>query len=155
LEIECGPGTNFMSADTGFGFVDTNVLVYALERAESPKKRIAERLLAGLMEEDRFRSSTQVLQELFVTLTRKVAQPCSIDQAAAILDDLTVWPLFVVDYAAIRSAIALSAQVRISFWDALIVVSADRCGASVLYSEDLNAGQEILRVRIVNPFLPS
>jgi predicted nucleic acid-binding protein len=40
----------------------------------------------------------------------------------------------------------------LSFWDALIVVTAAKCGATVLYTEDLNHGQEILGVRIVNPF---
>ena len=50
---------------------------------------------------DRLRLSTQVLQELFVTLTRKVRQPCSSEEALAVLEDLTAWPLMVEDYAAI------------------------------------------------------
>jgi predicted nucleic acid-binding protein len=58
-------------------FVDTNVLVYAFDKSSSSKKRVAQRLMNELMEEDRLRVSTQVLQELFVTLTRKVSQRCS------------------------------------------------------------------------------
>jgi predicted nucleic acid-binding protein len=58
----------------------------------------------------------------------------------------------VVDYAAIRAAVGLAGQARISFWDALIVVAAARAGATVLYTEDLNDGQEILGVQISNPF---
>jgi predicted nucleic acid-binding protein len=71
------------------------------------------------------------------------------------MDDLAVWPLFVVDYAAIRAAVELAQDARISFWDALVVVGAERSGADLLYTEDLNAGQRILGVRIVNPFQAS
>jgi len=141
-----------MHVEESPGFVDTNVLVYALDKSGSPKKRAAQRLLSELMEADLLRVSTQVLQELFVTLTRKVRQPCSIQEALAALDDLTAWPLAVVDYAAIRAAAGLADQAKISFWDALIVVAAARTGATVLYTEDLNDGQEILGVRIRNPF---
>jgi predicted nucleic acid-binding protein len=128
------------------------VLVYALDKSGSPKKQVAQRLLNELMEEDRLRVSTQVLQELFVTLTRKVSRPCSNEEALAVLEDLAAWPLMVVDYAAIRAAVALAGQAKLSFWDALVVVAAARTGAAVLYTEDLNDGQEILGVRISNPF---
>ena len=133
-------------------FVDTNVLVYAFEKSVSPKKPVARRLMAELMVENRLRLSTQVLQELFVTLTRKVSRPCSSKEALAALDDLTAWPVMRVDYAAIRAAIELSEGAKLSFWDSLVVVAAARSGAAVLYTEDLNDGQEILGVRISNPF---
>lgn len=142
-----------MTGERALSFVDTNVLVYAFDKSGSPKKRVAERLMNELMEEDRLRVSTQVLQELFVTLTRKVRQPCSIEEALAVLDDLTAWPLMVIDYAAIRAAAGLAEEAKLSFWDALVVVAAARTGAAVLYTEDLNHGQEILGVRIRNPFL--
>ena len=73
-------------------------------------------------------------------------------EALAVLDDLTAWPLMVVDYAAIRAAAGLALQAKLSFWDALVVMAAARTGAAVLYTEDLNDGQEILGVRISNPF---
>jgi len=141
-----------MPVERAPGFVDTNVLVYAFDKSNSPKKRAAQKLLNELMETDLLRVSTQVLQELFVTLTRKVSQPCSIQEAMAVLEDLTAWPLAIVDYAAIRSAAGLADQAKLSFWDALVVVAAARSGAAVLYTEDLNDGQEILGVRICNPF---
>jgi predicted nucleic acid-binding protein len=59
----------------------------------------------------------------------------------------------VVDYVAIRAAVRLADQAKLSFWDALVVVAAARTGAAVLYSEDLNDGQKILGVRISNPFV--
>jgi predicted nucleic acid-binding protein len=142
-----------MTAERDLAFVDTNVLVYAFDRSSSPKKRVAQRLINRLMDEDRLRVSTQVLQELFVTLTREVSRPCSSDEALAVLEDLAAWPLMAVDYAAIRAAVGLAGQAKISFWDALVVVAAARTGAAVLYTEDMNDGQEILGVRIGNPFV--
>jgi predicted nucleic acid-binding protein len=141
-----------MSDEIAPAFVDTNVLVYAFDKSPTPKKRIAERLMLELMDQDRLRVSTQVLQELFVTLTRKVSQCCSSEEALAVLEDLAAWPLMTVDYAAIRAAGGLAHQAKLSFWDALVVVAAARTGAAVLYTEDLNDGQEILGVRISNPF---
>jgi len=141
-----------MTGERAVGFVDTNVLAYAFDKSSSPKKLVVQRLMNQLRAEDRLRVSTQVLQELFVTLTRKVTQRCSSEEALAVLDDLTAWPLMVVDYAAIRAAVGLADQAKLSFWDALVVVTAARSGATVLYTEDLNDGQEILGVRISNPF---
>jgi predicted nucleic acid-binding protein len=94
-----------------------------------------------------------VLQELYVTLTRKAARRCSSEEALAVVEDLAAWPLMVVDYAAIRAAVRLADQATLSFWDALVVVAAARSGAAVLYTEDLNDGQEILGVRVSNPFV--
>ena len=144
--------TTSISGERAPGFVDTNVLVYAFDKSSSPKKQVAQRLMLELMDQDRLRVSTQVLQELFVTLTRKVSQCCSTEEALAVLEDLTAWPLMTVDYAAIRAAGGLAHQAKLSFWDALVVVAAARTGAAVLYTEDLNDGQEILGVRISNPF---
>ncbi|HEY9141510.1 MAG TPA: PIN domain-containing protein [Bryobacteraceae bacterium] len=141
-----------MTAERALAFVDTNVLVYAFDKSGSPKKRAAQRLMNELMDQDLLRVSTQVLQELFVTLTRKVSRPCSIKEALAVLEDLTAWPLMVVDYAAVRAAAGLADQAKLSFWDALVVVAAARAGSTVLYTEDMNDGQEILGVRINNPF---
>jgi predicted nucleic acid-binding protein len=141
-----------MHAEKALSFVDTNVLVYAFDEGKSSKKRVAQRLMNELMEEDRLRVSTQVLQELFVTLTRKVSRRCSSEEALAVLEDLSAWPLMVVDYAAIRAAAGLAEQAELSFWDALVIVAAARTGAAVLYTEDLNDRQEILGVRISNPF---
>ena len=66
-----------MSGEEVLSFVDTNVLVYAFDKSSSAKKVVAKRLMNELMDGDRLRVSTQVLQELFVTLTRKVGRPCS------------------------------------------------------------------------------
>lgn len=103
-----------------------------------------------LLERDRICLSTQVLQELFVTLTRKAGIP--VDQALGVLDDLANWLVFTLDYRAIRDAAVLARDARISFWDALLIAAARRLGATVLLTEDLNDGQTIAGVEIRNPF---
>jgi predicted nucleic acid-binding protein len=141
-----------MSAEQAPCFVDTNVLVYAFEKTDSAKKRTARRLVTELMDTDRLRVSTQVLQELFVILTRKAAVRCTGEEALGVLEDLAAWPLTVVDFPVIRAAAELSGKAAMSFWDSLVVVSATNSGASVLYTEDLNNGQKILGIRVTNPF---
>jgi predicted nucleic acid-binding protein len=142
-----------MSADARpLSFVDTNVLVYALATDDPERSAVAQTLLRELMTAQVFRCSTQVLAELFVTLTRKIRTPLTAQQAMRYLDTLAVWPAVVPDYGAIREAIELSASVHISFWDALVVIAAARAGAAVLYTEDLQHGQRISGVEIMNPF---
>lgn len=141
-----------MTDERPLSFVDTNVLVYAFDKSRSAKHQIAQRLMSELMEEERLRLSTQVLQELFVTLTRKVSQRCTSQEALAVLQDLANWPLVTIDFPAIQAAVTLADHAKLSFWDALIVIAAMQSGARILYTEDLNNGQEILGVRITNPF---
>jgi predicted nucleic acid-binding protein len=66
---------------------------------------------------------------------------------------LSEWPVLAIDYNAIQDAAGLTRDAVLSFWDALTIVAAARSGAVTLYTEDLNHGQEILGVRITNPFL--
>jgi predicted nucleic acid-binding protein len=98
------------------------------------------------------RTSTQVLQELYVNLVRKARAGLSPDQALRYLDEIAQSPVWVNEYSDIRRAVQLTTEVNLSFWDALIVVAAANSGAKLLYSEDMQDGQVILRVRIVNPF---
>lgn len=142
-----------MNADpAAASFVDTNVLVYALAADDKRRSPIAQRLVRELMAAQAFHTSTQVLQELYVTLTRKVRTPLRPEQALRYLDQLAVWPVMVPDYSAVRDAVELSASATLSFWDALVVVAAARSGAKRVYTEDLQDGQTILGVEVVNPF---
>ena len=65
-------------------------------------------------------------EELFVTLTRKAKEKYSSQEALAIMEDLSAWPVITIDIAAIKTAVSLGDQARISFWDALVVVAASR-----------------------------
>lgn len=133
-------------------FVDTNIVVYALTEGLDGRHAKAREVLDRLLAEDRSCLSTQVLQETFVTLTKKAG--LSVESVLADIDDLAKWPVFPVDVASIREAGQLMRTTAISFWDSLLVVSARRMGAEALYTEDLNHGQVIGGVRVVNPFRP-
>ena len=133
-------------------FVDTNILVYAFDSTDPARHRSAAQLLSRLMDEDRLRLSTQVLQEFYVTMTRKARPPWSPDRTLAKLDDFAAWPVITTDLPLVREAVLLSRDAVLSFWDALVVVAAARSGADTLFTEDLNNGQVLLGVRVVNPF---
>jgi predicted nucleic acid-binding protein len=142
-----------MSADAPpASFVDTNVLVYALAADDRKRSPAAQELLRELMRTQTLHTSTQVLQELFVTVTRKVRTPLTAGQALRYLDQIAAWPVAVLDYGAVRAAIELGSTRSLSFWDALVVVAAAQSGAKRLYTEDLQDGQIILGVEVVNPF---
>jgi predicted nucleic acid-binding protein len=133
-------------------FVDTNILVYAVAGDDNRRSPVAQALLRSLMLAQSLRTSTQVLQELFVTLTRKGRAPMEPEAALRYIDRISAWPVAITDLAAVRSAIALSMTARLSLWDSLIVVAAAGAGAWVLYSEDMQHGQKLMGVEIVNPF---
>ncbi len=133
-------------------FVDTNVWVYALDRGDERKRRIARELIERLGGANRLCLSTQVLEEFFVTVTRKIKTPVPARDALELLEDLSVWPVFPIEVRTVLEAARLSDEARLSLWDALLVVSADHGGAEVLYTEDLSHGQRILGVDVVNPF---
>jgi predicted nucleic acid-binding protein len=143
-----------MSGDDSIAasFVDTNILVYAIAADDSSRSPVAQNLLRELMIDRSLRTSTQVLQELYVTLTRKGKTPLHPEVALRYIDQIGAWPVVVTDFKLVRRAIELSVASVLSFWDALIVVAAQASGAGTLYTEDLQAGQELLGVRIVNPF---
>jgi len=132
-------------------FVDTNIIVYALAGDDLIRSIPAAALLDKLMVPGRFRTSTQVLQELYVTLTRKGAMRGS-ERIVTAMDWLAKWPVVVTDYPMIRRAVELSTRHQLSFWDSLIVEAAVASRASILYTEDLQHGREIRGLKIVNPF---
>ena len=138
--------------DEAPAFIDTNVLVYAFDSTDPARHAAAAELLSRLMDEDRLRLSVQVLQELYVTMTRKARPPWTPDRALAALDDLAAWPVVPNDVPLLREAVLLSRDAALSFRDALIVTAAARSGAATLYTEDLNDGQVLRGVRVVNPF---
>mgnify|MGYP001827857629 FL=1 len=96
--------------------------------------------------------STQVLQEFYVNVRRKAKKPISHDRARALIADYLSWDPVVNDGATLLDAIDVERQYKLSFWDAMIVVAAQKSGATVLYSEDFNDGQEFGGVRVENPF---
>lgn len=132
-------------------FLDTNVLVYAVSSAETDAERKAKAL--ELVQRSDFGLSAQVLQEFYVTVTRKIRKPLTPERAVALIDEYRVFPTVPTDYALIVSAVEVSLRHRISYWDAAVVAAAEALAAPILYSEDLSHGQTYGSVRVVNPFL--
>lgn len=133
-------------------FADTNVLVYLFDADAPAKRERAREILASDGVEGRLVISTQVLQELFVTVTRKLAVPLPPAEALAALDSLEELPVTAVDRPLVRAAAELSIRHRISLWDALIVEAARAGGCEVLLTEDLQDGWEVAGLRVENPF---
>lgn len=131
-------------------FLDTNVLVYALSAAAEDREK-RERALALIASAD-FGLSVQVLQELYVTVTRKLRVPLAPARAYELVCEYRAFPLVAVDFALLSRAVELSLQHRISYWDGAILAAAEILGATILYSEDLGADQVYGTVRVVNPF---
>jgi predicted nucleic acid-binding protein len=134
--------------------VDTNVLVYAVDDAE-PHKRDAARRLLGSDQHGELVMSAQVLSEFYVAVTRKLAVPLPEATAEEAVRWLALNPVVPVDASLVGQAIRSSRSAQLSYWDGLIVAAAERADCEVLFSEDLNDGQAIGRVRIENPFRES
>lgn len=132
-------------------FVDTNILVYAHDVDQDKKHRTARDILIELMSSRSGALSPQVLQEFYVTVTRKIAKPLAKREARNIVEDYSVWCIDTTA-AEVAAAFRIEDAAKISFWDALIVAAAAKAGAEVLLSEDLSSGQKVAGVRIQNPF---
>ena len=145
--------TNSTTADPAAEFVDASVLVYAFDPSADSKKTVAERLLKRLWGTGGGCLSVQVLQEFFVTVTRKVAQPMSVDDAAERVREFTAWKVFAPTGQDVLAAIALQKAAQLSFGDAMVVHAAAEAGCELLWTEDLHDGQVIGGVTVRDPFL--
>lgn len=132
-------------------FVDTNVLIYAHDVDAKRKHEIAKNLLQELWMERSGVVSMQVLQEFYINVTRKIATPLGKDVARQVVNSYSIWCVETTP-AEITTAFRIEDESRIGFWDALIIASAAKCGATRIVSEDLNAGQRIAGLRVENPF---
>lgn len=133
-------------------FVDTNVLIYAHDVSAGDKHIRCRELIKELWEAGLGCLSVQVLQEFYVNLTVKVAQPLSSREAAQIVSDLSAWQVHRPAVEDVLDAIRLEDRYQLSFWDAMIVVSAVQLGCATLWSEDFNAGQVYAGVTVATPF---
>lgn len=136
---------------TGRNFVDTNILIYAHDIDAKAKHDIAKNVLRELWSDRSGVLSTQVLQEFYVNVTRKIATPLPKNKARLVVNTYAIWCTETTP-AEITAAFRIEDEAKIGFWDALIVASASKCGAARIISEDLNAQQSIAGIRIENPF---
>ena len=133
-------------------FLDTNVLVYLFDAGEPTKQAVAREIFERQGLDLELFLSTQVLQEFFVNITRKLSVPLSAEEAFRALTALSEFPTVQVDVPLVLAAAQLSQQHRISFWDALILEAAASSGCSTVFTEDLQDGWEVRGLRVENPF---
>lgn len=129
-------------------FIDTNILTYCSDGADKAKQDRARQALHAAQQKGAV-ISTQVLQEFYVVATRKlgIEPPIVKDMLRSFKGLETV----VVDPDLILLATDCSVMDQVSFWDALILVAAEKARCSTLFSEDLNSGQRIRGVLVLNP----
>jgi predicted nucleic acid-binding protein len=134
-------------------FVDTNVLVYAYDPEEGDKRSQAMRVLARLGTTRRGSISAQVLGEFFVTVTRKITPPLSVEEAAQrITNYVRSWVVYDLTEAVVAEAVRSVGQHQFPYWDGLIWATAKLNGVANVLSEDFSDGQLIEGVRFLNPF---
>lgn len=134
-------------------FVDTNVLVYAYDSTAGSKRALARSLVTRLWRDRCGALSTQVLQEFYVTVTRKLKEPLAPETALSRLKSLGQWLLIRPGLDDLILAARLTQSVSLSYWDALIVRAAQRARATTLWTEDLQDGLKLGELQICNPFL--
>ncbi len=134
-------------------FLDTNILVYTFDGDSPKKKSRAQELVEQALRTHEGVVSTQVVQEFLNVATAKFAVPLALSDAQQFLHEVldplcTVFPS--IDL--FRQALTLQQQTKYSFFDSLIIGGALQAGCEILYSEDLQHGQQIRGLHILNPF---
>ena len=132
-------------------FFDSNILVYLQDSNDEQKQQIARQLVSEQTKKQWAVISTQVLQEFYNVTTTKLQQDKSIIKKC-IRNFYTNIETVQISPQIIEHAIDISVKIQCSFWDSLIIAAAVYAQCNILYTEDLNDGQIIYGVKIVNPF---
>ena len=131
-------------------FIDSNVLIYAMDKNDPRKQKVSKKFLKELAETTSGVISTQVMQEFYVAATRKLnADPLIVKSILHSFEHLEV---VIVNPLMIKEAIDCSILNRLSFWDALIIIAAESANCEKVLTEDMQNGQIIRGVRIENIF---
>lgn len=131
-------------------FVDTNVFVYAVDVGDAKKHGSAQEWEEWLWKTRLGRTSFQVLQEFFLAVTRK--QPEARDAARKEIRNLLIWQPQPIEQAVLELGWRIQDRYQLSFWDSLIVAAAKTLDCGYLLTEDLQAGQSLDGILVVNPF---
>jgi predicted nucleic acid-binding protein len=134
-------------------FLDTNIFVYCFDDSDKKKQRQANTMVERALSDHKGLISSQVVQEFLNVATRKFPSPMSSDEAQVYLDSVLA-PLCEVfaNLNLYKEALSIRKEIGCSFYDALIVAAAVLAHCRFLYSEDLNAGQQVRGVTVKNPF---
>lgn len=134
-------------------FVDTNVLLYAVDDTDLDKQRRCRDWLTVCWQRRCGRMSTQVLNEFYANARKRFASAISAGDARAEVRRYQRWKPWVIDHATIETAWAAESRYQLNYWDALMVAAAQHMGCTLLLTEDLQHDQAIDQLRIVNPFV--
>lgn len=134
-------------------FVDSNILVCAHDRSNPLKHGRAQAVVRKCWDDESGCLSLQVLQEFYVSITRKVQRPLPPKTGRQLMAAYAVWPLAVLAPEHLVEASEVEERYRLHFWDALIVAAAHLLGARMILSEDLQNGQTIEGILVHNPLL--
>lgn len=134
-------------------FLDTNIIVYSFDDEDARKKEIAQTLISDGIEYQNTSISYQVVQEFINVSTRKFQEPLTTTDCKIFVENILhpIWHVY-PSKELIFSALNIAEKLKYSFYDSLIIASAQEVSASVLYSEDLQNGHKIGSLHIVNPF---
>ncbi|MEX0322786.1 MAG: PIN domain-containing protein [Puniceicoccaceae bacterium] len=132
-------------------FLDSNILINFVDTdpSVSRKRKRSEELI----ESQDFGISAQVLQEFYTVSTAKLKHPLDSYRAFQLVDKLMEFPVIAIDEGIVTEGIRNSMKYQISYWDGAIIAAAERLKCKVLYTEDLNDGQQYGSVTVKNPFV--
>ena len=133
-------------------FVDSNVVIYTLDRLSPAKNAMSKAWLNRLATAGQLTMSVQVLNEVYASLTLRQGLHPVRDGVRALLDPLVRFADAPLDVQVMRQAWALQDRYQLRIWDALLMASANVAGCSHFLSEDLNDGQRYGEVSTINPF---
>ncbi len=131
-------------------FVDTNVLIYALDRADLKKQERARAWRTKLWERKCGRISFQVLQEFYANVVRK--WPSASELARSEIRNLLAWRPVIADIELLERGWKIQDRYHLAFWDALIIAAAKSSSCHFLLTEDLQAGQDLDGIIVIDPF---
>jgi len=134
-------------------FLDTNILIYAHDMDAGVKHDAARSIVEKIWDDEAGIISTQVIQEFYVNVTRKMPKPISPVQARGIIINYFSWQVEAIEPHTILSASEIEEKYILSFWDSLIIATASQAEANKILTEDMNHGQIIEGILIENPFL--
>jgi predicted nucleic acid-binding protein len=134
-------------------FVDTNILIYSEDSSNLAKRDTALQWLGVLWERGLGRLSSQVLNEFYVNVTRKLRPPMPQGIAREEVRRYAVWQTWPIDQLTIESAFAIESRYGLSYWDALVIAAAQHLGCRYVLSEDMGHEQTYGAIQVINPFL--
>lgn len=134
-------------------FIDTNILVYTLDKHDMVKNLKAREVLKKAVDLHQVVISTQVIKEFFVVATTKLKVDCFI--VKSMIHNFHNMEIVNNDLELIEQAIDISILSKLSFWDSLIIAAAEKANCEYVFSENLQSGQNYRGVTVINPFLIS